>query len=71
MEGKMDEYLDTFAVAAFLKRTPGAIRNLVLRRKIPFRKVGGRLLFQKGEIKQWVETAPGLRLSDLKDCSKS
>ena len=62
----MDKKLmDTFEVAEFLKRSPGAIRNLVLRRSIPFRKVAGRLVFLKDEIDEWIQKAPGLRLKDL------
>ena len=49
------------------KRSAGAVRNLVMRRKIPFRKVGGRLVFLKNEINEWVLTAPGVKLEDLKN----
>jgi excisionase family DNA binding protein len=50
--------------AEYLERSPGAIRNLVLRRKIPFRKVGGRLVFIEEEIRTWIEKAPGMTLDD-------
>ena len=40
----------------------GAVRNLVMRRRIPFRKVGGRLVFIRREIRRWVESAPGIKL---------
>ena len=49
-----DEYLDTQECAMLIKRTPGAVRNLVMRRKIPHRKPAGRLVFLLSEIEQWI-----------------
>ena len=66
MEAK-EIYFDTSQCAKFLKRTPGAVRNLVLRRAIPFRKPGGRLMFLKSELKAWIEGAPGVRIEDIKE----
>jgi len=48
-------YLNTKEVAKILGRSPGAIRNLVSRNRIPYRKPGGRLLFLMNEITEWVE----------------
>lgn len=59
------QLLDTNQIADYLNRTPAAIRNLVMRRMIPFRKVGGRLLFLENEIDQWVDRSEGVRLKDL------
>ena len=59
-----EEILDTNQVARFLNRSPGAIRNLVMRRDIPFRKVSGRLIFLREEIVAWIENAPGVRVED-------
>ena len=56
---------NTNEAAEFLGRSPGAIRNLVMRRAIPYRKVAGRLVFLKDEIEKWIENAPGVRLKDL------
>ena len=53
---KTSEYLD---------RSEGAVRNLVLRRKIPFRKVGGRLMFIEQEIATWADNSPVVKLSDM------
>lgn len=61
----MREIWNVDDVAAYLKRSPGAIRNLTLRRAIPYRKVAGRLVFIRDEIEKWIESAPGLRLKDL------
>jgi hypothetical protein len=60
-----EKYLTTNECAKLSKRTPGAIRNLVLRRAIPYRKVSGRLVFLINEIQSWIENAPGVRLKDL------
>lgn len=46
-------------------RTPGAIRNLVLRGHIPYRKAGGRLVFIRKELDAWIEGAPGRKIKDL------
>ncbi|MBW2110643.1 MAG: helix-turn-helix domain-containing protein [Deltaproteobacteria bacterium] len=59
--------MTTRAVARLINRSPAAIRNLVMRRRIPFRKPGGRLLFIRSEIERWINDAPGVRLDDLLD----
>jgi len=61
----MDEYLDVKALSHYIPRSPGAIRNLVLRKAIPFRKVGGRLMFIKGDIDRWIRLSPGLSLESI------
>jgi excisionase family DNA binding protein len=60
-----DRYFNTMEVADYLRRTRGAIGNLVLRRKIPHRKVGGRLLFDREEIDRWVKMSEGLNLEEI------
>ena len=56
---------DVKKTAEFLGRSPGAIRNLVLRRQIPFRKAGGRLVFIEDEIIRWINQSPGETLKEL------
>jgi predicted DNA-binding transcriptional regulator AlpA len=51
--------------AEFLGRSQSAVRNLVLRRQIPFRHVAGRLVFFPDEIDRWIRKAPGVSLEDL------
>ena len=63
----MEEYFNTEQCAKFINRTQGAVRNLVLRRAIPYRKPGGRLMFLKSELIAWIENAPGIKLEDLED----
>lgn len=52
--------------ASFLHRSPSAIRKLVLRGKIPFRRVGGRICFIEREIVEWIQVSPGKNLEELK-----
>ena len=47
--------------------TPAAVRNLVARRKIPFRKPGGRLIFIKSEIDGWIRDSSGVKLDQIKN----
>lgn len=61
----MEQVWNTDEVAKHLKRTPGAVRNLVLRRAIPYRKAGGRLVFFPAEIQRWLEDSPGVRPEDI------
>jgi len=49
-----------------LTKSPGAVYNLVLRRKIPFRKVaGGGLYFIPREIERWLDQSPGVRVEEV------
>lgn len=47
-------------VAARLGRTERAVRHMVARRTIPFRKVGARVVFFEHEIARWLLDAPGV-----------
>jgi hypothetical protein len=57
-------YLNSREAGEMIRRSPAAIRNLVLRKQIPFRKVAGRLVFLRSELEQWVEGSPGVRLEE-------
>ena len=59
------KYLNTKQLAEYIGRSPKAIRDMVFRRDIPFRKPGGRLLFAKNEIDNWIESSDGISLSEL------
>ncbi len=60
-----EELLTSAEVAVLLRRkTPAAIRNMVLRRQIPYRKIGGKLLFLRREIMEMVERAPGMTVQE-------
>ena len=59
------KYLTTDDCAQFIGRSAGAVRNLVLRRAIPYRKPGGRLVFLKSELEAWIDQAPGKRIEEF------
>jgi excisionase family DNA binding protein len=61
-----EEYLSTEGLSPLIKRTKPAIRNLVMRRQIPFRKPGGRLLFIRSEIEEWIRDAEGVSYEEIK-----
>jgi hypothetical protein len=59
------EYLTINELSELIGRSPGAIRNLALRRRIPYRKSGGRLLFLADGIQRWIEENERSRLEDM------
>jgi len=61
----MSQYLTLKETSKYVKRSQGAVRNLVLRRKIPFRKPAGRLLFVKEEIDRWISQSEGISLEEI------
>ena len=48
-----------------LRKTKRSIRALILRRAIPFRKCGGRIVFLDDELERWVKESPGKKLEEL------
>ena len=58
--------LNTKQAAARINRSPGAVRNMVMRQQIPYRKVAGRLVFFTDELDAWLDQSPGVRLEDFK-----
>ena len=63
---EISEFMNTEQVGHLINRSPAAVRNLVLRRRIPFRKPAGRLAFLRSEIEEWIKQAPGLSLDEIK-----
>lgn len=61
----VEQYLNSREAGRMLKRSPAALRNLVMRRRIPFRKVAGRLVFIRSELERWIDGAEGVRFEDL------
>jgi hypothetical protein len=58
------EFLNSREAGEMIRRSPAAMRNLVMRKRIPFRKVAGRLVFIRSELEKWVEGSPGVRLEE-------
>jgi len=54
-EGRDDGFLDVDGAAEYLSTTPKAIYRLVERRRIPHHRAGGRLLFDRAELRADVE----------------
>lgn len=46
-------------------RSKAALRQMVWRKQIPHRKIGGKVVFFRDEIEKWIEDAPGVRPEDL------
>jgi predicted DNA-binding transcriptional regulator AlpA len=67
MEGK--RYITSADVAQMLGRSEPAVRQMVWRRQLPFRKVAGRIVFVRSEIEKMIEDAPGVRPEELEKVS--
>lgn len=61
----MNEKMDTKQAGEYIGRSESAIRVLVHRRRIPFKKIAGRLYFFKSQIDKWAEQSPGLDLEEV------
>jgi excisionase family DNA binding protein len=62
-----DRLLDVPETAAMLGRSENAVRRMVERRQIPYRKSGRRVLFLESELRAFIEALPGLSLKDLRE----
>ncbi|MFZ4617800.1 MAG: helix-turn-helix domain-containing protein [Rectinemataceae bacterium] len=47
------EFLDWREAAVLLRMAPQSIRNLTSTRKIPFLKIGGKVLFVRDDLRAW------------------
>jgi excisionase family DNA binding protein len=54
-----------------LGRSENAVRRMVERRQIPYRKSGRRVLFLESELRAFIEALPGLSLEDLREREKA
>jgi excisionase family DNA binding protein len=54
-EGHDDGFLSVDGASEYLSTTPKAIRRKVERGQIPHHRAGGRVLFNKAELRAWVE----------------
>jgi hypothetical protein len=65
------QYLNAEDVARIYPfKSASAVRTLASRRKIPFRKVGGRLVFLRSELDDWIKNSPGLTIEEYKKKEK-
>lgn len=56
--------MDIATAASFLGTTEKTIRGQVSRRLIPFRRLGGRIVFVRHEIESWVASLEGCPLEE-------
>jgi excisionase family DNA binding protein len=54
-EGRDDGFLDVAGAAQYLSTSPKAIYHAVERGRLPHHRAGRRLLFDKAELRAWVE----------------
>jgi len=51
----VEEFLTVRELAKWIKLSESHVYFLVNKNKIPFAKLGGKLLFDKDKIRQWIE----------------
>jgi excisionase family DNA binding protein len=51
----LDDLLTVRELSKWLRLSESHIYTLVSKKKIPFNKVGGKVLFDKQQIKNWIE----------------
>jgi len=66
-----EKLLGVEEAAEMLGRSENAVRRMVERRQLPFRKSGRRVLFLESELRAFIETLPGLSLEDLREREKA
>lgn len=54
-ESRDEGFLDVPGAAQYLSTTAKAIYALVERQQLPHKRAGGRLLFDKAELRAWVQ----------------
>lgn len=47
------KFMTVAEAAEFLRLTPDALYTMVSERRVPYRKAGRRLLFERGELEAW------------------
>jgi excisionase family DNA binding protein len=63
--GTERKFLTIYELSEYLGRSPGAIRNLVMRKRIPYRKLAGRLIFLPEELEVWIDESKGAKVDEV------
>ena len=50
--------------AALIGNSERSLRALVAAGVVPYRKLGGRVVFRREELEKWIERLPGVSLKD-------
>jgi hypothetical protein len=62
--GSSEEVFDVSGAAAFTGETDKAIRARVARRSIPFRRWGGRIVFLRSELSEFLQALEGCKVQE-------
>ncbi len=65
-----EKLLGVEEASEMLGRSENAVRRMVERRQLPFRKSGRRVLFLESELRAFIEALPGLSLEDVREREK-
>lgn len=57
--------LDVKGVASLLGLTEKGLRRQVDRRRVPYRRLGRKVVFIKSEIEAWMNALPGAKLEEV------
>ena len=60
------QVLDVVEAANLLGTTPKAVRQRVAWRTLPFQKLGGRIIFFKNELEEFLRDLPGCSVEEAK-----
>jgi excisionase family DNA binding protein len=52
-------------VAEFLGRSEQAVYKLVYRKQLPYRKLGGKVIFIRKELEQYLDQLSGLTVEEI------
>ena len=50
----METLYDIKEMSKYLKKSEASVRKLIWERKIPYYKIGGKILFMESDIKAWL-----------------
>lgn len=56
--------LNVMEAAHLVGMTPKAVRQRIARRTLPFRKLGGRIIFFKNELEEFLRDLPGCHVEE-------
>jgi hypothetical protein len=63
---KKKKWVGAKKAAVHLDTTASGVRNRVARSQLPYRKLGGRLMFDLDELDRLLENSPGRRLDEIR-----
>ena len=66
-----DRLIDIALTATLLGRSENAVRRMVERRQLPYRKSGRRIMFVESEVRAFIDALPGLSLEELQERQKN